>query len=110
METEARQTMMVWKKTQKLLRLIAANTGESLVVTMHRLAEEEYQRIQKEQQKEQKSGESDSEHGTDLPLVSLSNALCSNDRSSNGSSESLEPLCRDPQASENEPCQMAWAQ
>jgi hypothetical protein len=101
---------MVWKKTQKLLRLVAAKTGESLVVTRHRLAEEEYQRIQKEQQKEQKSGESDSEHGTDLPLVSLSNALCSFERGSDGGRQSLEPLCRDPQASQNEPCQMAWAQ
>jgi hypothetical protein len=34
--------------------LIAAHTDESLVETMHRLAEREYQCIQEEQRKEQK--------------------------------------------------------
>jgi len=48
--------MMVWKKTHKLLRLIAAHTSERLVETMHRLAEKEYKRIQQEQ-KGQRSDE-----------------------------------------------------
>jgi len=57
MDTEPRQTMMVWKRTHRLFRLIAAYMGESLVETMHRLAEQEYQRIQEEQRKEQKPDE-----------------------------------------------------
>lgn len=48
MDTEPHQTMRIWKKTHKLLRLIAAHTDESMVVVMHRLAEQEYQRVQKE--------------------------------------------------------------
>lgn len=34
-------TIKVWTETRKLLRLIAALTGESLVEAMHRLASEE---------------------------------------------------------------------
>ena len=52
MDTEPRQTMMVWKKTHKLLRLIAAHTDESLVEAMHRLAEQEYQRVQRKEKDE----------------------------------------------------------
>jgi hypothetical protein len=48
MDTEPRQTMMVWKKTHKLLRLIAAHTDESMVEVMHRLAQAEYQHLQKD--------------------------------------------------------------
>jgi hypothetical protein len=54
MQTEPHQTMRIWTKTHKLLRLIAAHTDESMVEVMQRLAEQEYQRVQKEQQKEQK--------------------------------------------------------
>ena len=57
MDTEPRQTMMVWKKTHKLLRLIAAHADESMVEVMHRLVEAEYHRIQEEQRKEQKPDE-----------------------------------------------------
>ena len=48
MDTEPHQTMRIWKKTHKLLRLIAAHTDESMVEVMHRLAEAEYQRVQKD--------------------------------------------------------------
>ena len=48
MQPEPHQTMRIWTKTHKLLRLIAAHTDESMVEVMHRLAEQEYQRVQKD--------------------------------------------------------------
>lgn len=41
-------TIKVWIETRKLLRLIAALTGESLVAALHRIATEEFQRLQHE--------------------------------------------------------------
>jgi len=37
--------MRVWKKTHKLLRMIAAHTDESMVEVLHRLAQAEYNRL-----------------------------------------------------------------
>ena len=37
--------MRVWKETHKLLRKIAAETGESLVKLLHRLATAEWDRV-----------------------------------------------------------------
>ena len=48
MQAEPHQTMRIWTKTHKLLRLIAAHTDESMVEAMHRLAEQEYQRVRKD--------------------------------------------------------------
>ena len=45
MGTEPHQTMRVWKKTHKLLRMIAAQTDESMVEVLHRLAQAEYNRL-----------------------------------------------------------------
>ena len=45
MDTEPHQTMRVWKKTHKLLRMIAAQTDESMVEVLHRLAQAEYNRL-----------------------------------------------------------------
>lgn len=55
MDKEPYQTMRVWVKTHKLLRLIAAHTDESMVEVIQRLAEQEYKRIQDEQQKGKKA-------------------------------------------------------
>lgn len=58
MDKEPYQTMRVWVKTHRLLRLIAAYTNESMVEVLQRLAEQEYQRVQQEeQQKGKKSDE-----------------------------------------------------
>lgn len=46
METQDYITMRVWKQTRKKLRLISANTEESIVETLDRLATEELQRIE----------------------------------------------------------------
>jgi len=39
----------IWTKTIKILRMLHALTGESIVSIMHRLAEQEFQRVQQEQ-------------------------------------------------------------
>jgi hypothetical protein len=49
MDTEPHQTMRVWTKTHKLLRLIAASTDESMVEVMQRLAQAEYEHIRNEE-------------------------------------------------------------
>lgn len=38
-------TIKLWAETRKLLRLIHALTGESMVAILHRLVEAEWQRI-----------------------------------------------------------------
>ena len=45
METQDYITMRVWKSTRKKLRIISANTEESIVETLDRLATEELQRM-----------------------------------------------------------------
>lgn len=42
-------TTRVWTKTVKILRMLHALTGESIVSILHRLAEIELKRIQQEQ-------------------------------------------------------------
>lgn len=50
MSTEPHQTMRVWVKTHRLLRLIAAMTNESMIEVIHRLAQTEYERVKKQEQ------------------------------------------------------------
>lgn len=38
MDKHAQTTVKIWIETRRILRMIAAITGESLVATMHRLA------------------------------------------------------------------------
>lgn len=38
-------TIKLWAETRKLLRLIHALTGESMVTILHRLVEAEWQRV-----------------------------------------------------------------
>ena len=41
-------TIKLWAETRKLLRLIHALTGESMVKILHRLVEAEWQRVKKD--------------------------------------------------------------
>jgi hypothetical protein len=43
--TEPRQTIRIWVKTHRLLRILAAYTGESMVAAVHRLVQAEYERV-----------------------------------------------------------------
>jgi hypothetical protein len=56
MNAEPHQTMRIWTKTHKLLRLIAAHTDESMVEVMHRLAEQEYRQVRNEDKDEDHQG------------------------------------------------------
>lgn len=47
-------TIRVWKKTQQTLRRIHAETGESIVAILDRLASEEYNKILSEKEKKEK--------------------------------------------------------
>lgn len=38
-------TIKVWAETRKMLRLIHAMTGESMVTILHRLVEEEWKKV-----------------------------------------------------------------
>lgn len=42
--SESYTTIKIWQKTRKLLRLIAASTGERIVEVMHRLVTAEWNR------------------------------------------------------------------
>jgi len=44
-DTEPRQTIRIWVKTHRLLRILAAHTGESMVAALHRLVQAEYERV-----------------------------------------------------------------
>jgi hypothetical protein len=46
MEQERYQVLRIWKQTHHTLRKIAAETGESLVEALERMANEEWQRLQ----------------------------------------------------------------
>jgi hypothetical protein len=46
---DAYTTTRVWTKTIKILRMLHAFTGESIVSILHRLAENELKRVQQEQ-------------------------------------------------------------
>lgn len=39
-------TIRIWEETRRLLRLIAADSGEQMVEVLHRLCEDEWRRIQ----------------------------------------------------------------
>ncbi len=52
METETYQLIRIWKRTHQTLRKIAAFTGESLVQALERMANEEWQRVQKGEKKD----------------------------------------------------------
>jgi hypothetical protein len=43
-------TTRIWVKTRTILRMLHALTGESVVSILHRLAEQELERVQKQQQ------------------------------------------------------------
>jgi hypothetical protein len=58
------QTMRVWTRTLKKLRLVAALTGERMVAVMDRLVSEELQRIEHEHEHEHEHGRAD--HPQDL--------------------------------------------
>jgi hypothetical protein len=45
MEQEKYQMLRIWKHTHRTLRKIAAETGESLVEALERMANEEWQRV-----------------------------------------------------------------
>lgn len=51
MEQERYQVLRIWKTTHRLLRQIAALTDESLVELLERMAREEYQRRQTQEQR-----------------------------------------------------------
>ena len=59
MEKPEYQNIKVWLSTLKTLRLIHAMTGEQMVKIVDRLANEEYARLQKEQQEKKKDSEVD---------------------------------------------------
>jgi hypothetical protein len=46
MEQERYQVLRIWKQTHHTLRKLAAETGESLVEALERMANEEWQRLQ----------------------------------------------------------------
>jgi hypothetical protein len=46
MKTEDFTTMKMWKKTRRLLRMIAGLTDKTIVETVDRLAVEEWQQLQ----------------------------------------------------------------
>lgn len=50
MEQDKYQVLRIWKTTHSLLRRISAWTDESLVETLDRLAKQEWQRIQRQEQ------------------------------------------------------------
>ena len=53
------QTMRVWTRTLKKLRLVAALTGERMVAVMDRLVSEELQRVEHEHENEHEHGRAD---------------------------------------------------
>lgn len=48
-------TVKLYEDTRRLLRLIAAQTGEQMVQVMQRLCREEWERIQREQKDKPKA-------------------------------------------------------
>jgi hypothetical protein len=52
MEQEKYQVLRIWKQTHRTLRKIAAETGESMVEALERMANEEWRRL--EQKADQK--------------------------------------------------------
>ena len=53
------QTMRVWTRTLKQLRLVAALTGERMVAVMDRLVSDELKRVEHEHENEHKHGRAD---------------------------------------------------
>ena len=53
------QTMRVWTRTLKKLRLVAALTGERMVAVMDRLVSDELKREEQEQEQEQEHDRAD---------------------------------------------------
>ena len=52
MEQEKYQVLRIWKQTHRTLRKIAAETGESLVEALERIANEEWRRLEQKADKE----------------------------------------------------------
>jgi len=48
MKTEDFTTIKIWKKTRRLLRMIAGLTDKSIVETMDRLAVDEWEKLQEQ--------------------------------------------------------------
>ena len=46
MEQEKYQVLRIWKQTHRTLRKIAAETGESMVEALERMANEEWRRLE----------------------------------------------------------------
>lgn len=42
-------TIKVWEETRKLLRLVSAMTGETILEVVQRLASQEWERVQRDQ-------------------------------------------------------------
>jgi hypothetical protein len=51
MVQEKYQVLRIWKQTHRTLRKIAAETGESLVEALERMANEEWQRLEQKADK-----------------------------------------------------------
>ena len=51
MEQEKYQVLRIWKQTHRTLRKIAAETGESLVEALERMANEEWRRLEQKADK-----------------------------------------------------------
>jgi hypothetical protein len=49
LKAQERTTIKIWDDSRKLLKIIAALSDTSVVAVIHRLAEQEYERLQKEQ-------------------------------------------------------------
>ena len=49
MEHEKYQMLRIWKHTHRTLRKIVAETGESLVEALERMANEEWRRLQQQE-------------------------------------------------------------
>jgi len=54
METPQYQALRIWKTTHRILRQVAAQTDESLVLLIDRLAREEQQRLQQKDRQDAK--------------------------------------------------------
>jgi len=52
MEQEKYQVLRIWKQTHRTLRKIAAETGESLVEALERMANEEWRRLEQKADKQ----------------------------------------------------------
>ncbi len=53
------QTIRVWTRTLRKLRLVAALTGERMVAVLDRLVSDELRRVEREEREEQERGRAD---------------------------------------------------